>query len=115
MQNNSSEREIARLNFVHTCVNVGMLFHVGLLVEPLRTVRTLVGPRVAVNEHVRGERARALETLGALLALEDLVLTVHGAVLRQTHRVAERLLTDVALERTSLDVVTASHVHFETV
>jgi hypothetical protein len=51
-------------------VNVGVLLHVGLLVEALPAVLARVGPRVGVDEEVRGERRRALEALSALLALQ---------------------------------------------
>lgn len=68
-----AERFAADLAFVglFTGVNVGVLLHVGLLVEALAAVLARVGPRVRVDEQVRGERRGALERLAALLALED--------------------------------------------
>ena len=54
-------------------MNVGVLFHVGFLMEALSAVLTWIGPGVGVDEEVRGERRRALEGLSALLALETRV------------------------------------------
>lgn len=56
---------------------VGMLLHVGLLVEPLAAVLAGVGPRVRVDQEVSGQRARPLEALPALLALR----TTHHRVI----------------------------------
>ena len=53
-----------------TCMYVGVLLHVRLLVEPLATVLTGVGPRVAVDQQVGGQGGGALETLPTLLALK---------------------------------------------
>lgn len=38
-----------------TCMDIGMLLHVGLLMKPLAAERAGVGPRVAVDQQVRGE------------------------------------------------------------
>lgn len=59
-----------------TCMYVGMLLHVGLLVEPLAAVLAGVGPRVRVDQEVSGQRARPLEALPALLALERFFISV---------------------------------------
>ncbi len=74
-----------------------MFLHVRLLVEAFAAVLTWVGPRVAVDQQVRGQRRRPLERLAALLAAEAALLAVHGAVLTQADGVTERLLADVAL------------------
>jgi len=58
-------------------VDVGVLLHVALLVEPLAAVVAGVRPRVAVDEQVGGQGAGALEALSALLALEHLLHVVH--------------------------------------
>jgi len=58
-------------------VDVGVLLHVALLVEPLAAVVAGIRPRVAVDEQVGGQCAGALEALSALLALEHLLHVVH--------------------------------------
>ena len=58
-------------------MNVGVLLHVGLLVEPLSAVLARVRPRVRVDEEVRGERGAPLERLAALLARERPLVRVH--------------------------------------
>ena len=50
-------------------MDVGVLLHVGLLVEALATELARVGPRVRVDEQVRGQSGRPLEGFPALLAL----------------------------------------------
>ena len=91
-------------------MDVGVLLHVGLLVEPLAAELARVGAGVGVDQQVRGERRRALETLAALAALEAALGRVDGAVLAQTHRVSERLPARAALERTSAAVVSSTPV-----
>ena len=71
---------------VLTGVDVGVLLHVGLLVEALATELAWVGSRVRVDQQVCGESGRPLERLAALLALENLLdvvnssATKHGAL-----------------------------------
>lgn len=48
-----------------TCVDERVLFHVGLLVEPLSAVMTRIRPRVRVDEQVRGQCGGTLEALAA--------------------------------------------------
>lgn len=60
-----------------TCVDVGVLLHVALLVEPLAAVVAGIRPRVAVDEQVGGQGAGALKALAALLALEHFLHVVH--------------------------------------
>lgn len=55
-------------------MNVRVLLHVRLLVEPLAAVLAGVGPRVRVDEQVRGESGGALEGLATHLALEAFLL-----------------------------------------
>jgi len=92
-------------------VYVGVLLHVGLLVEALAAELARVGARVGVDEQVRGERRRALERLAALAALERPVGAVDGPVLAQTDRVTERLAARAALVRTTSAAVRATTVH----
>jgi len=54
-----------------------VLLHVRLLVEALAAVLARVGPRVRVDEQVRGQRGRALEALAADLAVEASFLLYH--------------------------------------
>jgi hypothetical protein len=61
-----------------TGVDVGVLLHVGLLVEALATELARVGSRVRVDQQVRGESGRTLEGLAALFALEHLLHVVNG-------------------------------------
>ena len=94
-----------------TGVYVGVLLHVGLLVEALAAELARVGARVGVDEQVRGERRRALERLAALAALERPVGAVNGPVLAQTDRVTERLAARAALVRTTSAAVRTTTVH----
>lgn len=48
-----------------TCVDERVFLHVWLLVEPLPAVLARVGPRVRVDEQVRGQRGGALEAFAA--------------------------------------------------
>lgn len=64
---------LLRLVFL-TCVNVRMLLHIRLLVEPLAAVLAGVRPRVRVDEEVRGEGGGALEGFAAHLALKAFFL-----------------------------------------
>ena len=57
-------------------MNVGVLLHVGLLVEPLAAVLARVRPRVRVDEEVRRQRGAPLEGLAALLARERPLVVV---------------------------------------
>lgn len=50
-------------------MDVGVLLHVGLLVEALATVGARIRTCVAVDEQMRGQGAGALEGLAALFAL----------------------------------------------
>ena len=51
-------------------MDVGVLLHVGLLVEALAAVGAGVRARVGVDQHVRGQGGRPLEPLPTLPALE---------------------------------------------
>ena len=57
-----------------TGVDIGVLLHVRLLVEALAAELAGVGPRVRVDEQVRGQGGRALEGLAAHPALEAALL-----------------------------------------
>lgn len=57
-----------------TCVDVRVLLHVRLLVETLAAELAGVGPRVRVDEQVRGQGGRALEGFAAHPALEAALL-----------------------------------------
>ena len=95
-------------------MDVGVLLHVGLLVEALAAVGARVRARVGVDEQVRGQRGRPLEALQALRALEALFLAVHGSVLGQTDGVSERLAARLARERARA-CVRSAHVNLESV
>ena len=53
-----------------TCVDEGVLLHVGFLMEALPAVLARVRARVRVDEQVRGQRGRALEAFPADLTVE---------------------------------------------
>lgn len=57
-----------------TRVDVGVFLHVGLLVEALAAELAGVGPRVRVDEQVRGQGGRAFEGFAAHPALEAALL-----------------------------------------
>ena len=59
-----------------TCVDVRVFLHVRLLVESFAAVLAGVGSRVAVDEQVRGEGARALKTFAALFTLKGFSFAV---------------------------------------
>lgn len=61
-----------------TCVDVGVLLHVGLLVEPFAAVLTGVWPGVGVDEEVGRQGGAPLERLPALLAAEHPLVVVDG-------------------------------------
>ena len=69
-----------------TCVDVGVLLHVALLVEPLPAVGAGIGSRVTVYEEVRGQGAGSLKGLSALLALKHLFHVVDGPVRERKKR-----------------------------
>ena len=50
-------------------MNIRVLLHVGLLVEPFAAEGAGVGPGVAVDEEVRGQGAAPLEGFAALWTL----------------------------------------------
>lgn len=53
-----------------TCVNVGVLLHVRLLMKPFTAILAGVGTGVRVNEQMRGQRGRALERFATLATAE---------------------------------------------
>ncbi len=96
-------------------MNVRVLLHVGLLVEALAAVLARIGPRVRMNEQVRRERARPLEALAALAALEAALVLVRRPVVLQTHQVTKVPVARLALERPLLAGVGAPRVHLQAV
>ena len=64
---------------VLTGVDVGVLLHVGLLVEALATELARVRSRVRVDQQVCGESGRPLEGFPALLALKNLLDVVNSS------------------------------------
>jgi len=97
-----------------TGVNVGVLLHVGLLVEPLAAELARIGARVGMNEQVRGEGRRALEALATLATLEAALGAVHGPVLAQTHGVTECFTARAALVRPPTAAVRPPSVNLRT-
>lgn len=75
-----------------TGVDVGVLLHVGLLMEALATELAWVRSRVRVDQQVCGECGRPLERLPALLALEDLLDVVNSSMLTEADLVTESLV-----------------------
>ena len=114
-QNTQHKNKRKRTPLAPTRMNVRVLLHVGLLVEPLAAVLARIGPRVRMNEQVRGERARPLEALAALAALEAALVLVRRPVVLQTHQVTEVPVARLALERPLLAGVGAPRVHLQAV
>ena len=79
---------------VLTGVDVGVLLHVGLLVEALATELAWVGSRVRVDQQVCGEGGRPLERRPALFALEHLLNVVNSSATRQAALNRGSLLLD---------------------
>ena len=50
-------------------MDVRVLFHIGLLMEPLAAILAWIRPSVRMYEQMGAEGARTLERLAALLAL----------------------------------------------
>ena len=96
-------------------MNVGVLLHVGLLVEALAAELARVRTRVGVDEQMCGQRGRALEALATLATLEAALGAVDGAVLTQTDRVAERLAARATLVRASTAAVSPSPVNLHAI
>jgi len=86
-------------NLAFTGVRVGVLLHVGLLVEGLAAVGTVERADVGVDQQVRAQRRRATERLVAVPARVRPVGTVLHPVPSQARHVTERLVTRDALER----------------
>ena len=95
-----------------TCMNVGVLLHVWLLVETFPAVLARVGTGVRVDQQMCRQRGGALEALAALFTGEAAFLAVHSAMLTQTHDVTKRLVTYVTSVRTLIRV-SASNVDFQ--
>lgn len=72
-QNTDRKRKSRR-----TCVDESVFLHVGLLVEPLPAVLARIGPRVRVDEQVRGQRGRPLKAFAADFAVEASFLETDG-------------------------------------
>ena len=96
-----------------TCVDVGVLLHIRLLVKSLPAESASEGPGVRVDEQMSGEGGGPLEGLAALLALET-SRHLHGVrlhVLLHRQRVTEGLPTRTTFVRASLFVVRSPYVH----
>lgn len=85
----------AALVWLLSGVDVGVLLHVRLLVEPLATEMAFERARVRMNQHVRGERRRALKALATNLALEWLLARMHDHVLFQADGIVEYFLANL--------------------
>lgn len=94
-----------------TCMDVGVLFHVGLLMKPLAAVLAGIGPGVRVDQQMGGQSGRSLEALAALFAFEASFCRVNGSVLTQTHFVSKGFIAQFAGEG-PLSAVGSTGVHF---
>jgi len=92
-------------------VDVGVLLHVGLLVEPFAAELARVRARVGVDEQVRRQRRGALEALAALATFEAALGAVHCPVLAETDRVTESLTARAALVRATTATVSPTTVN----
>lgn len=97
-----------------TSVDVGVLLHVGLLMESLATVLARVGPRVRMNEEVRGQRGAPLERFSALFTAKGFFAVVYGPVLAQADLVAKGFVAQLASVR-PLAVMRSSSMDLEAV
>lgn len=79
-----------------TCVNVRVLLHIRLLVEPLAAVLAGVRPGVWVDEQVRGQGGGALEWFPTHLALKTFFLINDKKV--QKHWLDESGMWETAAE-----------------
>lgn len=100
-------------------MNIRVFFHVWLLMKSFATILTRIGPRVRVNEQMSWERARSLEALATLGALEaSLLLMRCRSMMLQADRMSELLVTLIALvlkATLAIVCVRASRVHLEAV
>jgi len=95
-------------------MRVGVLLHVGLLVEGLAAERAVERAYVGVDEQVRAERRGSAESLATALARVRALCTVLHPVARQTGHVTERLVTRDALVRTLPRHVRSARVNLNT-
>jgi hypothetical protein len=70
-------------------VDIGVFFHVALLVKPLATIFAGKRARVRMYQHVGGEGRRTFERFVALLTFKNLLVCVDSFVLLQAHGMAE--------------------------
>ena len=80
-------------------MRIGVLLHVGLLVERLAAVGAVERTYVGVDQQVRAERRRATESLAARPARVRPVGTVLHPVSSQAGHVTERFVARATLER----------------
>jgi len=92
-------------------MRVGVLLHVGLLVEGLAAERAMERAYVAVYQQVRAQSRRAPKSLSAALARIRSVGAVLHPVSSQTRHVTKRLLTRDAFERPLAGIVRPSRMH----
>lgn len=85
------------------CVDECVLLHVGLLVEPLPAVLAGVWPSVGVDEQVRRQSGRPLETFTAYFAVETSFLKREQRH-KSAHRQRSRLTTTTTTRRRSRGV-----------
>jgi hypothetical protein len=78
-------------------VDIGVFFHVALLVKPLATIFAGKRARVRMYQHVGGEGGRTFERFVALLAREQFFIGMHADMLLQAHAVSERLPAHLTL------------------
>ena len=95
-------------------MDVGVLLHVGFLVESFTAELARVGPRVGVNQQVRGQGRRPLEALSALTTFETPLGAVDRAMLTEADGMAERLTARTALVRATTAAVRPSTVNLYT-
>jgi len=95
-------------------MRVGVLLHVGLLVEGLAAVRAVERANVGVDEQVRAERRRAPERLAAARARVRPLGAVLQPVSSEARHVTERLVTRDALERPLAGHVRPPRMHLRT-
>lgn len=78
---------------LQTCMDIGVLLHVTLLVESFTAVLTGIRSGIGVDQQMRGEGGRALECLTALFTVKASLLSMNRPVLsqRDLHEVTENI------------------------
>lgn len=81
-------------------MNIGVLFHVRLLMESFITMRTRIGAGVRMNHHVGAQGRRTFERFATLFAIERFIRRMNHPMMIQADGVAKSFVAFFARKRT---------------